>query len=328
MKLTFDQIRSLTHGAFCFDEKADGGLTPRRFTRPQLKTYRADQPDALRPRATSGVSIECRTDAAALELSYRCYPGSSRDVYGFDLMVDGLLHAHREGSVAKEPEGVWTVTLPAGEKCIRLLFPCLAEAEIMSLTLTGATFFDPLTHERTLLFMGDSITQGYTTHFPSLAYPAQIALNEDAAWVNQAIGGEVFRPEILDEEINFVPSLIVLAYGTNDWSGKEKPVFLKNATDFIRKIRGIWPDVPMAVLSPIWRGDYLTRRGEDFPFFDVHAALEDIASKYANTYIVDGFNLVPHASELMEDEPLHPNELGFIYYAKRLSSELKKLGLL
>lgn len=328
MKLSFEQIESLTHGALCFDRTEKGGLIPRRFTRSQLETYRAYEPDAFRPRASSGICIECVTDASALHLSVCCYPGSSRDVYGFDLMVDGQLYAHLENSPKNHPEDVWNVDLPEGKKRLRLMLPCLAEAEIHSLELKNATILEPVHYEKSILFMGDSITQGYTTHYPSLAYPAQIALAEDAELYNQAIGGEVFRPVILDEAIDYTPSLIVLAYGTNDWSTKERSVYLKDSADFIRKIRSIWPEVPMALLSPIWRGDYLTRRGEDFPFFDVHEALKALAAQDANTYLIDGFNLIPHAPELMEDERLHPNELGFIYYAKRLTENMKKLHLL
>lgn len=327
MKLTLEQIKSLMQGALYFEEGPSGGIIPRRFTQAQMNTYSTHEAFSIRSHATSGICIACQTDAQAVKLSYSCTPGSSRDVYGFDLMLNGQLHAHLEDSVARNPSGEWNVALPAGEKEIKIFLPCLAGAEILGLEL-DSEICKPLTPAKTILFLGDSIMQGYTTRFPSLSYPVQISLEQGTSLINQAIGGETFRPVILDEYPGFTPDLIMIAYGTNDWSGKPQARFEADAAGFIGKVRAIWPETPVVILTPIWRGNAEEIKPGNFHFTDVHDFLTATAAQYDNMYIIPGKSLFPAVPELMEPDRLHPIELGFIYYAKRLNAELKKLNLI
>jgi hypothetical protein len=40
---------------------------------------------------------------------------------------------------------------------------------------------------------------------------------------------------------------------------------------------------------------------------------------------VDGFTLTPHIEDFFADKDLHPNDLGFAFYAENLLSALKKI---
>lgn len=326
MILTHDMIKSIAQGVIFFEDGPSGGLIPRRFSQAQINAYAYHEAFTIRTRASSGSCLAWETDATEMVLKFRCFTGSAHDFYGFDLMVNGLLFAHLEDSISEKPEGEWRVVLPEGTKSLKLHLPNLAGVEIIGLELPGATVCNPVKHLRRMLFMGDSITMGYVAHLPSGTYPARIAEALNAEYLNQAIGGETFHPEMLDEALDWNPDLIILGYGTNDWGLKSKEDFIKDCSEFIRRITGIWPDTPIAMLTPIWRSDYLTRRDDDFYFWDAHRIMEEIASNYPNLRVIHGENLVPWTLALMNDH-VHPNDLGFVHYAERLLAQLKAHNL-
>lgn len=327
MILTHDMIKSIAQGVVFFEDGPSGGLIPHRFSQTQIDAYAYHEAFSVRAIASSGCCLAFETDANEITLAFRCFTGSAYDFYGFDLMVNGLLFAHMEDSISKKSEGEWHVSLPEGTKSLKLHLPNLAGLEILSLELPGAAFCKPIRPLRRILFMGDSITMGYVAHFPSGTYPARAAAALNAEYLNQAIGGETFHPEILDEALDWDPDLIILGYGTNDWSTKSKSDFIKDCSEFIRRISGIWPDVPIAMLTPIWRTDYLTRRDDDFHFMDAHRIMEEIASSYPGIHVIPGENLVPWTPALMNDH-VHPNDLGFVHYTERLLDQLKAHNLI
>jgi len=321
-----DTVKSLARGVVFFEKGPFGGWIPRRFTEAQLKTYAGHESFSVRAGASSGCVLELITDAQAFSLKFRCFQASSRDFYGFDLMLNGQLFAHLEDNVLEKPEGEWHVTLPEGEKELKIHFPNLAGVEIFEIILAGANTVKPTGSKRRILFMGDSITQGYTARFPSGTYAARVAQALNAEYLNQAIGGETFHPEILDENFAWNPELIVLAYGTNDWSGKTKEKFTSDCAEFLRRLTDIFPGTPVAMLTPIWRGDALTKR-DDFSFEEAAVIMEELAFEYPQIKLIRGDFLVPQMPELMEDVRLHPNDLGFVYYAERLLERLRALSL-
>ena len=79
----------------------------------------------------------------------------------------------------------------------------------------------------------------------------------------------------------------------------------------------------MFVLLPIWYGGE-TKAKKDNTLDDGRKYLQDIANKYAFN-VVDCKNFVPHLSEFYwDDENLHPNDLGFLYYGHNLSKRIKE----
>lgn len=325
MILTKEQIKSIAKGALYWHEGPEGGLIPHRYSAPQEEYYRSNENRYKRTFASSGVRLECRTDATALELSARVFVGSGKDWVGFDLMVDGLLTGHFEGVLEEIDHVNWTQPLPTGEKTVTLHLPCLAGAEILNVTLHGATMCQPVKSKEKILFMGDSITQGYHSHFPSMTYPSQVAAYRDAEIVNQGNGGEIFNPPLL-MSLDWMPDMAVIAYGTNDWGATDRELATRRATDFLERFCQVWPGLPTYVISPIWRADYLTRRDDDFRHEEIREILQRGAEKNPQIKVIDGYELFPRIEALMFDERLHPNELGFTIYAKRLAAELDKLN--
>lgn len=323
--MLLSDYRNLLRGVVTLRSNGDGTQTPLRFTPEQMAFYHADPGYSIRTRASAGICLDCVTDAHRLTLAGVAYPGSSVDQWGFDLMVDRRLIAHREGSVAHSPLLELTFDLPEGSKRVQLFFPCLAEARIRSLNLEGGSFARPSERRLRLLCLGDSITQGYTVNFPCLAYASELALMLDAEMLNQAVAGETFQPDMLADALAFRPDLITVAYGTNDWNCKSPEQLAQDAEAFLSRLRTRWPETPLAVITPIWRADALDRP-DRWPFADVDGLIRRAAQAH-RAEVIAGTDLFPAMAELMVDGIVHPDDLGHRLYATRLASRLQALGL-
>ena len=53
--------------------------------------------------------------------------------------------------------------------------------------------------------------------------------------------------------------------------------------------------------------------------------VKEIAGRYPNVKVADGFTLVPHLPEYFLDN-LHPNALGGEVYGRNLAEALRRLG--
>ncbi len=227
---------------------------PLRFTPAQMAVYADDSGYHACSQASSGMCLDCETDAEELILEGDAFRGSTRGIWSFDLLVDRRLFAHKEGSIAQEPHMSWRVKLPQGRKHVQLYFPCLASVSISRLEWLGGTETLPVVPQKRLLCLGDSITQGYTVHFPSLSYAARLAAALDMALLNQAIAGETFHAAMLDGALGFTPDLITVAYGTNDWRCKPRDMLVRDAEEYLDGVRRLWPRVPLVVIGPLWQG--------------------------------------------------------------------------
>lgn len=324
MILTAEQIKRIAKGVEYWEEGLEGGLIPHRFSSAQEEVYRSDEIRFLRTHATSGIRLECRTDASALEISGRAFPGSAKDWVSMDLHVDGFLQGHFETTLAESDHFRFCQMLPQGEKTVTLYLPCMTGVEILEMSLPNATVIETVSYKEKILFMGDSITQGYNSHYPSMTYPAQVAAYRDADYINQAIGGEVFHPEILTF-LDWKPTMAIIAYGTNDWALKDRERLTRDADVFLERFHSLYPELPTVVMTPIWRADALTRRDDDFCHVETDGIIKEITVRYPNMKAISGQKLFPKVRELFEDLKIHPTELGFTIYAKRITAALDKL---
>ena len=324
MILTKEQIKVIANGVEYWEDGIEGGIIPRRFCKAQDEVYSTHEAFSLRTRATSGVRLECRTDASALEVSFRAFAGSAKDWYGFDLKVDGKLRGHFEGKLQESDHIHWSHPLPQGEKQVSLYLPCLTGVEILEVRLENATVLEPVEYAEKILVMGDSITQGYSAHFPSMTYVAQTAAYRNADYINQAIGGETFHPEILTP-LDWKPTMAIISYGSNDWALKDRQRLLADGSAFLERFHSLYPTLPTVVITPVWRVDSPTRRSDDFRIEETDGILQSIVAKYPNMRTVCGQKILPQIKELLDDVA-HPNELGFTVYAKHLCAAMDNLS--
>lgn len=333
MKLNFEEIKSLTHGAVSV-ENTCGVCRFFRFNRAELDHY-APTSFMKKSYATAGITLECATDATELYMSGKIKQGSGRSYYAIDVLVDDKLVGDIKNFNIEEmiPNYVdnefsydsfsASIKLGEGRKNLRIVLPWSAVVELYEMELAGATYLEPVKKSKTMLVYGDSITQGYDAESPSRAYAVAMAYALDAEAYNKAIGGEFFSPALSAIKNDVDPDYITVAYGTNDWSRKERDEFLNNAKKFYENLSKNYPNAKIFAISPIWRAESekITAVGE---FGFVESTIKNIAESLPNVAFISGIDLVPKSPEYYGDLRLHPRNIGFDHYAKNLLTEIKK----
>ena len=318
MKLTKKDIEGIAHGALRVEENEQGEVSLYRFTEKQMALYERVKPDFhAKAFATAAIRLEMDTDADTLDLHYRTFTASSRRFYYFDVFVDGVLVKHFGHEDIKVAYATLHVDLPEGTHRLCIYFPNLTAAVIRSLELSDGATFRPVEKTLKLLCFGDSITQGYDAKFSSQSYVNLLADKLGAEVVDQGIGGEIFRPELVDADIPYEPDIVTVAYGTNDWSGQTLERTVECANAFYANVRKTFPKAKIFAITPIWRADNhrVTKVGV---FEESRRIVREAASAQEGIVIVDGDCMIPHLREVCSDRYLHPNDYGFKFYANAL----------
>ena len=169
-----------------------------------------------------------------------------------------------------------------------------------------------------VLWMGDSITQGYGTFRSGETYvnTANRVLGYDV--INQGIGGYIYDERVLTPMPVCTFDKIIIALGSNHYGAEN---FESEVSKFFTRLNEVYGSTPTLVVTPIWR------RGDE----EVQNKLEQsrqtickICSQYPNVKTVDGKKLVPPLEEYFIDG-LHPNALGGVTYGYNLVAEIKNL---
>lgn len=214
------------------------------------------------------------------------------------------------------------------ERRIRIFLPLTCGIEIYDFTVDDGSAFVPTSTEgrKKILFLGDSITHGYDAYFTSMSYAAAIVRHYDAVCLNQAIAGYRFNADVLDEELDFEPDAIIVAYGTNDWGrfDNSEEQFRTASKTYIDKLCKMYPDKKIFGILPLWRHDK-ERRSLKMPFAKMHEILTEYYSEHGNVTVIDGRNAVPNTSEFYTDG-LHPNSIGQLVYAQYVIDAMEKAG--
>lgn len=320
MILTEEQLIPLFKGTLRVEPAANGYLVPKRFTAAGQAFYDTVKDYGKKAKATSCIRLELTTDSTQLEFDYTLECASSRKFAYFDLAVDGTVLHHTGFEGITQLCGRMHFDLPCGMHHVVLYFPSLFRAAICNVTLSDGAVFSPVEKACRLYCLGDSITQGYDAKFSCGTYANLLADRLNAEVLNQGIGGETFRPDMLDADIPFQPDYITVAYGTNDWSAHTDTQLTEGATEYFRRLADYFPSAKIFAITPIWRADHFryTRAGS----FENAVRIVTEAALSAGAVVIDGQKMIPHTPAVCSDAYLHPNDLGFQYYADRLYREL------
>ena len=354
MKLVSEQMSDLVRNSLSHRTDEDGYVTWLRFSEAQLQFYARDSFFSLMSQCSSGVCVDFETTGHELTLDCRTadlnrkvlaqikgeltfgeilqklgetvrkvnQAGSRLDIIQhFDLYVDGhYTDAVRLGDgpisfCLNNPEHNW--------RHVRIWLPLYKPLAISNIETDGELTAVPANRPR-LLALGDSITQGFVAGRPSFCYAAQLAELLDYDALNQGIGNITHDAAILTDWDQLpAPDLVTVAYGTNDWhSGKVLDEIKTSIQLFYRRLNEVFPDVPVVVLTPIWREDLETAQPCG-TFADLIDAICQVASAYPQVHLVDGLAVSPHYAALYSDGWLHPNIGGFSYLAPRLYRAIK-----
>lgn len=313
--MTNRELQRIYFGAYSFRETEGGWLQAFQYSEAQMAYFRkAFDFWYDRCMASTAKTLEMTTDAETFSFEYRIIWEGSQD--SFELAVDGLISDIRY--VRDLPkEGTLTWKLPAGKKDVVVYLPADATVLLRNAAADGA--FTPARKNEKVLWLGDSITQGYGPLRSAQTYVsvANRLLNYDI--INQGIGGYVYDKKSLMKMDGYTPDKIIVALGTNQFGCET----MKDVEEYYETLIGIYgTGIPVLCISPLWRGDL----PEQLPVLVRFCEnVKAIAGRYPNVKIVDGFTLVPHLPEYFLDN-LHPNVLGAETYGRNLVEAIRRIG--
>ena len=324
MNLTFNDVKKITFGAVNFFE--DNGFHFRKCTEKQIEAWNSISATlGERAYATTGIRIDFMTDSQFFEFS--ALKGNS-----FEVHVDGLFRRlfhmnelRERGEFARfsmcDP---FEKPYKKGEKHrVTLFFPFHDEGILGHVALEDGSYFEPYSYDMKLLFIGDSITQGWDSGYDSMGFAPRVANYFNADYVNQGIGGSFFNADAFDT-LELDPDITVVAYGTNDWSRvKTADELTERASAHLSLIKGAFGgnEKKIFAISPIWRDDPAPKAMGSFSDCR-NAVIKAIES--VGVIHIDGLSLVPPYTELYADKFLHPNALGFSFYSENLVKQIQK----
>lgn len=320
-----------------FVEEQESGLVPFRYTHAQCHFYDEISYGLImgeKSRMSAGITLEFDTDAEQFTLCWQIaggYPttsvnrGSSLDVY-----IDGVLRGQKLIDCEWHTPQEDTFALGKGHKRVVVFLPHTYIFSLADIVLpAGATFAPVPQRTRKALILGDSITQGIGACYASTGYAMQLSRMLNAECLNQSIAAVRFEPECL-EKTDFMPDLITIALGTNDWSHRaDKAEYDDYASRFLARIHEFYPGVPTAVISPVKRcrdeADLPEGRPHMYRESELYSALSALSAPYPQMHCINGWLLVPHVTSFFQDG-LHPNDLGMTFYAHTLYQQLTESG--
>ncbi|MBQ7011405.1 MAG: SGNH/GDSL hydrolase family protein [Clostridia bacterium] len=319
MKLTTENIKTITLGAIRIFEE-DGYTVFRRFTPYQEKVLE-ERKFTPRQFASSGMKLSFTCGEGIVHFEYLVRPGAGAVCHGIDVLCDGIEVFHHYSDEANKCGQVF-FRVPKKEKpcTVTVFFPNLAGIGIRELNVPDD--YAPAKRERKILMLGDSITHGYHSFRQHQSYANVLGERLNAEILNQGIGGDKFHAPNIDPELPFTPDIITVAYGTNDWAGAI-PQLDEKIDEYFKKLRTVYPAVPVFAIPPIWRGNIDGIRKDGRTLEDVRLLVKEKAEKYG-CFAVDSAKLVPPSPDYFMDKFLHPNDVGFILYGINLADEIKK----
>ena len=316
MVLTNEELKKIYFGAYEFEETEDGYLQSFQYSKKQIEYFKgAFEMWYERCTASTAKTLEFTTGASKVSFDYKIIWKGSPDT--FELVVDGFVY----GIVrVKDILDTGTITwdLPEGEKKNVIIY-LPADATALIKNFTADAEVERAVKNDKVLWLGDSITQGYGPLRSSYTYVsvANRTLNYDI--LNQGIGGYVYDKKSLMKMEGYNPDKIIVALGTNQYRDEN----MTAVEEYYETLTGIYGDtIPILCITPIWRGDSF----DGFPIMDAFCEkVKKIAGSYKNVTVIEGMKLVPHFPEYYLDN-LHPNCLGCEVYAKNLVDAIKKIG--
>lgn len=316
MTLANKELQNIYCGALYFEETEDGYLKANQYTKPQMDYFKnAFEMWFERCDASSAKTIEFETDASKVSFEYKLIWKCSED--SIELAIDGLA---TEIVYLKDidMEGRVSWNLPEGKKKVTIYLPSDATILVRNFDIDGE--FKPVPKNEKVLWLGDSITQGYgpLRSYQTYVSVANRILNYDI--LNQGIGGYIYDKKSLMKMEGYDPDKIIVALGTNQFGDEKAYEMVKEYYETLIGIYG--EEIPILCITPLWRGDTEDGIPTLIKFCE---NIREIVGKYKNIKVVDGFKMVPHLEEYYLDN-LHPNALGTEVYGRNLVEEIRRIG--
>lgn len=309
-------LTDLFHGIYVLEERegaygdakiGGGSFVPLRFSHDRLADYdsynKTAKIKAPYYECTTGVRMDFYTDAQSISFDYTVtasFGDTNPDcpIDTFNIYENGEFKASQQVKKSEKNTLVYTPTSADAENRITILFPNYHGVALSRFELGNTRPVTDYSHK--ILVLGDSISQGLYADKPADAYVHQVATALNADYMNLSVGGEIYREEALDEDVHFNPTHIIVALGTNDYYAGISPSKLKsNATSYLQKLKEIYPDVSVTVISPFG----------NFPL-NYHQSIEQAAISMGYDF-VNGTTLISQYVSSWNNDQIHPCSVGF-----------------
>ena len=314
-----EEIKKLYHGAYRFKETEDGYLLGLQYTKEQMDYLRFN--DAFYERAYFGnaKTLEFVTDATEVSFDYRFRSGVNETI---ELEVDDIIYDVHLAKNMDNPGNV-SFRMSAGKKKVVIYLPADDVLYIKNLYINSHA--DPVTKNTNVLWMGDSITQGYGAFRSGETYVsvANRILNYEV--LNQGIGGYYYDKNVLMRMEGYTPDKIIIAHGTNQCLTETAE---KDTREYYERLAELYPGIPVLTVTPLWRGKFKNEFNEEATkaFIGFRDKIKEICSEYGNITVLDGFKMMHHSREYYMEDWLHPNALGCECFGQKLAREIERIG--
>lgn len=315
MELTYEQIKSVAFGYDHIDRE-ENGLFFNRFSKESIKQWGVIRGDFANGAKTgAGIRFDFWTDSEYFAM----LPSAPIQ---FDILVDGVIW---QSTTPMSYDGKWgwvRQELPEGEHRVTVLLPHHGNCHISKVELSDGASLRPYTYDCKILFYGDSITHGSGSNNTYSSYACRLSMLFNADWYNQAIGGTFFAPKSYQDDLDFDPDFIVIAYGTNDWGFFSGPDRMElRSREFMDKVRAKFPDKKIFGLTPLWRSNHQEIR--TVGTFDTARNIARQAHLNHGVTVIEGYDILPHQGEFFTDG-LHPNNMGHACMADALYRKIRE----
>ena len=318
-KLNHVDFKPFIHGNYDFTDR-DGFVGFCKFSKEQTEYLRFN--DFFRRRAffSSSVTLEFYAPRCKFSFDYKIVDVSSKDT--LDVFVNGK--AEYSLKIADMPDcGSLEFSVGEGLICetvneIVVYFPVDADFAIKNFAVSSP--ITPIERSPEVLWLGDSISQGYGTFFSGGSLVNLVRRKTGFEVLNQGIGGYYYDSKCLMPLEKFVPKRIIVAMGTNlhDWRDKDKYV-----SEFYEKLHEIYGNVKTLSISPINRFDSaLDERGMQ----KTRKLIEYNCKKYGGEFLSGEDFILPEEKYFIDG--LHPNAVGAEIYADKVAEYLTKTNFL
>lgn len=318
MRLTFDQIKAVTFGAVKIEQMGNR-IRFSKCTQKQIDAwYSESETLGQRAETTTGVRLDFRTNSK--NIAFYASEGNK-----FELHIDGLLRKQFKMNECEGRIARLALTDPLGKEKdsvrVTLIMPSHEIGSLSWVELDDGATLVPHSFDTKMLFIGDSITQGWQSMTDTYSYAYRVSSFFNAESVIQGIGGAYFNENSFDS-LPFDPDTVIVAYGTNDFGHyKTQDEMRGHVRAHLALIAKEYEGKRIFVISPIWRGVQQKPMGT---FAECRKIVIEEAARLGLVHI-DGLSLVPPLPELFPNDLLHPNELGFSFYAENLIAQMTKI---
>ena len=314
-----EELKEYYHGAYRFEETEDGYLLGIQYTKEQMEYMKFNYAFYERTFFGNAKTLELITDATSLSFEYRFRSGVNETI---ELAINGIIEeVHIAKNIPKE--GKISFDMPKGEKEVTVYLP--ADDTIYIKNFCVNSYAKPVKRDTKVLWMGDSITQGYGAFRSGETYVSVANRVLKYEVLNQGVGGYYYDKNILMKMEGYEPDKIIIAHGTNQCLSDTAE---QDTREYYERLHELYPDKPTLTITPVWRGKFKGEISEEGTkkFIAYCDKIKEICAQYSNIKVVDGFKLMHHSIEYFMEDWLHPNALGCECFGRNLVDEIRRLN--